>query len=69
MKFIKYTILGIVIIIAFFLSASPPNEWHMYLDGLLNTPLSITIQQSAILILGGAVLGSTIMITREAFGI
>jgi len=68
MKFIKYTILGMVIIVAFFLSASPPNEWHMYVDGILSTPLSITLQQSAVLILGGAVLGSTILLTREAFG-
>ena len=65
MHIIKWWILGIIIIIGLFLSFAPPSQWLLYLDEIINTPLLITFQQSAFLILGGAVLGSSLMIIKE----
>lgn len=64
---IKYWIYGIIIIVVVFLTFTPPSQWHLFLDEIINTPLLITLQQSAFLILGGAVLGSSIIIAKEMF--
>lgn len=64
---IKYWIYGIIIILVLFLTFSAPSNWSLYLDEIINTPLLITLQQSAFLILGGAVLGSSILLTKEMF--
>jgi len=66
-QLLKYWLVGIVMIVVLFLSFTPPNQWYLYIDGIINTPLSISIQQSAFLILGGAVLGSAMLIIKEMF--
>lgn len=66
-QLIKYWLVGIAIIVVLFLSFSPPSMWYLYIDGILTNPLLISLQQSAFLILGGAVLGSSMLITKEMF--
>ena len=66
-KIFRNWIIGVIIIVVAFLTFSPPSQWHLYLDEIINTPLLITFQQSAYLILGGAVLGSALMIIEEMF--
>lgn len=66
-KIFRNWIIGVIIIVVAFLTFSPPSQWILYLDEIINTPLSITLQQSAYLILGGAVLGSALMIIEEMF--
>ena len=64
---IKDWLIGIIIIIVAFLMFSAPSEWMAYLDTLIRTPIMVTVQQAAYLILGGAILGSAITITRSMF--
>jgi len=66
-KIIKYWIIGTLGIVALFLLMQPPTNWTLYLDYLLNTPISYSIQQGAFLFIGGAVFGSALMIIQEMF--
>lgn len=65
MNIFKWWLLGIIVIAILFLSLSPPSEWLIYLDEIIHTPILITVQQSAFLVLGGAVLGSSMMLIKE----
>jgi len=65
MNIFKWWITGIIVIVVLFLSFAPPSEWFIYLDEIIHTPLLITVQQSAFLVLGGAILGSSMMLIKE----
>ena len=65
MNIFKWWLLGIIVIVVLFLSFAPPSEWLIYLDEIINTPLLVTVQQSAYLVLGGAILGSSMMLIKE----
>lgn len=64
---IKYWLLGILIIVVAFLSFSAPSQWGLYLETLITTPIMITLQQSAFLILGGCILGSALAFLKVMF--
>jgi hypothetical protein len=65
--FIKYWIIGTLAIIGFFLIQAPPNQWILYLEYFLITPIFITLQQGAFLIIAGAIFGSALLIIKEMF--
>lgn len=67
LRFMKYWALGIAIICVLFLTLTSPTDWHAYFDTLLNTPILISIRQSAYLLLGGMVLGTSLLLGVEAF--
>ena len=62
---IKWTFIGMGLILVLFMTFMPPKTWTLYIDYFLVTPIWYWIPQTTWLIIGGFSLGSCIYLLKE----